>query len=152
MADIPRDDFADDAADIVDLGVTGQRPPADPDVVELRDDDEDGGLPPQAVLGEDGSVLLPLARPVSLKFRSGQAGTVREERFEELRFHPLTGADMRVIQAQKQDNIMPTAIAKSTRLHEGKMNAVYDRLDARDATAAQLVVLHFLGNGQKTGR
>ena len=143
MADIGRDE-----PDLVDLGVEGKgTPAADPNLVELRDEAEDeDALPDRAVVMEDGTIELMLLHPVTLRFKKGE--TTREESFDTLRFYPLTGADMRVIQSQAKDSLLPTAIARSTRIHEGKINAVYDRLDARDATAAQRCVLHFLGSGQ----
>lgn len=147
MADETRGAPAGAEDDVVDLTAGAGVAPAE-DVVDLPEDgEEDVGLPKEAELQEDGTILLPLAQPVTLRFRQG-GKEVRAESFESLRFHPLTGADMRVIQAQKGDSIMSTAIARSTRIHEGKMNAVYDRMDARDATACQRVVLHFLGGGR----
>jgi hypothetical protein len=152
MADIygAQDPAAAPAEDIVDLGAAPDPAPADPDVVELREDGEEEGLPPQAVEQPDGSIRLPLKYPVTLKFKTGS--TIREERFDALVFHRLNGADMRVIKAAKPEGILAVAMARSTRVHEGKMNAVYDRMDAFDTTAADLVIGHFLGAGQKTGR
>lgn len=146
MADIPRD-----GDDVVELDGDQPAAPADPDVVDLAEG-EDGaeGLPKTAVEQEDGTVLLRLAHPVRLKFKRG--GVVREEAFEELTFHRLTGADMRVI-AQAEKGLMDvTAIARSTRMDQGKMNALYDRMDAADAVSCGRVVAHFLGAGTKTGR
>lgn len=147
MADIARDGDPE----IVDLDAApAPAETLEPGVVELRDGAEEERLPRQAVERADGTIELPLQHPVTLKFKRGK--DIREETFEALVFHPLTGADMRVIMAQPPDGITPTAIARSTRIHEGKMNAVYDRLDARDAVAAQTCVMHFLGGGRPTGR
>lgn len=150
MADIYSDgEAATRADDVVDLDLPAAAAPADPDVVEL-DEGDDEGLPDHAIEQPDGTIRLPLKRPVTLKFKS--AGSIREERFEELVFHRLTGADMRVIKGAKPEHMTPVAMARSTRIHEGKMNAVYDRMDAIDTTSADLVVMHFLGGGLKISR
>jgi hypothetical protein len=146
MADIGNDHDPN----LVDLDEGKPLTETDPSVVELREAEDTVSLPRHAIERPDGTIELPLQHPVTLKFKKG--AQVREESFETLLFHPLTGADMRVITAQPPDAITPTAIARSTRIHEGKMNAVYDRLDARDAVAAQACVMHFLGGGRPTGR
>lgn len=146
MADIPRDDDK-----IVDLDGDKPATPADPDVVELTEDaDGAEGLPKTATEQEDGTVLLRLAHPVRLKFKRG--GVVREEAFEELTFHRLTGADMRAIAEAQRGLVDVTAIARSTRMDQGKLNALYDRMDAADAVNCGRVVALFLGAGTKTGR
>lgn len=146
MADIARDDDK-----IVDLDADKPAAPADPDVVELSEGaDGAEGLPKTATEQEDGTVLLRLAHPVRLKFKRG--GVVREEAFEELTFHRLTGADMRVIAQAEKGAIDATAIARSTRMDQGKANALYDRMDAADSVSCGRVVAHFLGAGTKTGR
>jgi len=123
----------------------------EPGVVELADDgDDDAKLPPQAVQRADGTICLPLRTPVTLKFKRG--ADVREETFSEFVFHALNGADMRVITARPATSMTATAIARSTRLPEGKVNAVYDRMDARDVNAAERCVMHFMDGGRPTGR
>jgi hypothetical protein len=146
MADIPRDHDQ-----IVDLDGGQPAAPADPDVVELPEG-EDGteGLPKTATEQADGTVLLRLAHPVRLKFKRG--GVVREEVFEELVFHRLNGADMRLIAQAEKGSIDVTAIARSTRMDLGKASALYDRMDAADTVSCGRVVAHFLGAGTKTGR
>lgn len=134
---------------VVDLDEPTAAAPADPGVVDL-DKDGDEGLPDHAIEQADGSVRLPLKFPVTLKFKT--RGSIREEHFAELVFHRLTGADMRVIKGAKQEHMTPVAAARSTRIHEGRMNAVYDRMDAVDTTSVDLVVMHFLGGGLKISR
>jgi hypothetical protein len=150
MADIPRDE---DRL-VVDLTeeapAAGAAAPAE-DVLVLGDEGPDG-LPVQAKRQEDGSVVLPLRHPVTLRYRRAGTDTVREETVAELRFYRLTGADMRAIAAASQDAMMPVSIARSVRIPEGKFNAIHDRMDAADVTAACLVVGHFLGGGRRTGR
>jgi hypothetical protein len=146
MADIPRDDDP-----LVDLDGATPAAPGDPDVVELAEGAEEAqGLPKAATEQADGTVRLALAHPVRLKFKRG--GVVREETFDALTFHRLTGADMRAIAEAERAMMDVTAIARSTRMDLGKMSALYDRMDAADAVACARVVAHFLGAGQRTGR
>lgn len=123
--------------------------PAEPGVVDLDAKDDGQGLPPHAVTQPDGSVLLPLAVPVRLKFRKG--GEVREEVTAELRLHRLTGADMRAISAASKEMVSVVAIARSARISEAKFAAIFDRMDMADIGAAGRVLEHFLGNGPRTG-
>lgn len=146
MADIARDDDT-----IVDLDA-GQpvAAPADPEVVELDEDAEATRLPARARQHEDGSIELPLLFPVTLKFK-GRDG-VREEHFAALRFHRLTGADIRAVSEVEGRHVQAVSFARSARMSGAKMNAIYDRLDAVDIADADRVVAHFLGAGRKTGR
>lgn len=125
--------------------------PAGADVVDIRDDADDKELPAHAIQNDDGSITLPLMRPVVLKFRR-PGGDIREERLDELVLHRLTGADMRAIASSSKGGLSTVAIARSSRMNEAKMNAWFDRMDGADAVAAGLVVGHFLGNGSQTGR
>jgi hypothetical protein len=147
-------DMAEDA-DLVDLdgGATPAAPAAElePGVISLDDDvPDDMKLPKHAIPRADGTIELPLLHPVTMKFKKG--GTVREETTERLVFHRLTGGDMRVITAKPQEKIVSTAMARSTRMVEMKMDAIYDRMDARDVDAAGRCVMHFMDGGRPTGR
>ena len=139
-----------DTIEIIDLPGELEAAPADPDVVQLAAEADTETLPKRAVRNADGTVTLTLAYPVVLKFRKGQ-GEVTEERYEQLVMHRLTGADMRAISAASRETLTTVAIARSTRLSEGKMAAVFDRMDGSDALAAGQVVSAFLGNGTTTG-
>lgn len=150
MADIGRDDD-----DVVNLdGSAPEAGPAEalePGVVSLDDDiPDDMKLPKHAIPRADGTIELPLLRPVTMKFKKG--GQVREEVTDRLVFHPLTGADMRVISAKPQEKILSTAMARSIRMVEMKADAIYDRMDARDVDAAGRCVMHFIDGGRQTGR
>jgi hypothetical protein len=126
---------------------------ADPDVVELPENDDDlKGLPKHAIVQQDGSVRLPLNTPVTLRFRKGSTGETREERLDDLHLRRLTGADMRAISAASKDAQAAVAIARSARIAEGKFGAIYDRMDAADIGAAARVLDHFFSPGPKTGR
>jgi hypothetical protein len=151
MADIARDGDPD----LVDLdgGAAPAAPTAElePGVVSLDGDiPDDMKLPKHATPRADGTIELPLLHPVTLKFKKG--GQVREETTERLVFHALTGGDMRVISSKPAEKITSTAIARSTRMAEAKMDAIYDRMDARDVNAAERCVMHFMDGGRPTGR
>ena len=122
--------------------------PADPEEVLLREDDAEDRLPAHAVSNEDGTVTLPLLFPRSVKWRT--SGATREEVYDHLVFHRLTGADLRAVNAVTGEKMAVVAIARSTRISEMKMGPLYDRLDGADATAAMQVVTSFLGTGRKT--
>lgn len=150
MADIGRDD--DDVVNL-DGGALEASPAAElePGVVSLDGDiPDDMKLPKHAIPRADGTIELPLLRPVTMKFKKG--GQVREEVTDRLVFHPLTGADLRVISAKPQEKILSTAMARSTRMVEMKVDAIYDRMDARDVDAAGRCVMHFTDGGRQTGR
>jgi hypothetical protein len=145
MADIARDDDQ-----VINLDETPGtvKPPAD--VVNLDREDDGEGLPAHAVQQDDGSVLLPLLHPVSLKFSKG--GQVREERIEQLVLHRLTGADMRALSNTGKDRVESMAIARSARMPAIKLDPIYDRMDGADVAAAGRVIAHFLGAGRTAGR
>lgn len=150
MADIARDEY-----DVVNLDEGApQAGPAEllePGVVSLDDGvPDDAKLPKHAIPREDGTIELPLLHPVTMKFK--KSGQVREETTARLVFHALTGADMRVITAKPAEKILSTAIARSTRTVEMKIDAIYDRMDARDVNAAERCVMHFMDGGRQTGR
>ena len=109
-------------------------------------------LPKHAIRNADGSVLLPLLYPVTLRFKKGSSGEVREEQFDELVMHRLTGADMRAITSGSAGTVIVIGIARSARINEGKMSALFDKMDGADANAAAQVVSFFLGSGRPTGR
>jgi hypothetical protein len=124
----------------------------DEGVVDLAEADAGDALPAHARRNADGSVTLPLNFPVTLRFRKGSSGEVREEVFEELTMHRLTGADMRAIMAADRGHGVVVSIARSARMNEGKMSALFDKMDGVDANAAGQVVGFFLGSGRTTGR
>ena len=131
-------------------------PSADPTVPTLREDDtaEEDTLPAHAVLRGDGSVLVPWLYPdqAAIRYRKVSSEEVREERFPPLVMRRLTGADMRAIGAAEERDRAVVAIARSAKIQQGKMNLLYDALDAADAAALARVVSYFLGSGPQTGR
>jgi hypothetical protein len=140
---------------VVEIDEDGAPAPVavDPDLVEIPENDDDlKGLPKHAAVQPDGSVRLPLATPVTLRFRRGSTGETREEHLAELHLRRLTGADMRAISAASKDAQAAVAIARSARIAEAKFGAIYDRMDAADIGAAARVLDHFFSPGPKTGR
>lgn len=127
--------------------------PGDPDVVTVSEDGAAAdGLPGHAIRHPDGSVELPLHWPVALKFKRPSQPEAREERFDRITFHRLTGAHMREITGADKRDAMPLTLALSARMPRAKMDAVFDRMDASDALACITVVSAFLGTGPATGR
>jgi hypothetical protein len=146
-------EHADDG--VIDLGQVNAGPQAsgaaDADVVTLGSEAE-GEMPTRAIRNPDGSITLPLLFPTSLKFRNGAGDTIREEHFAELTFNRLNGADMRAMGATSKDAVIAVGIARSTRINEGKIKAIVDKLDATDYMAATAVLGFFTDSGVKTGR
>ncbi|MBR0681909.1 hypothetical protein GXW74_15550 [Roseomonas eburnea] len=125
--------------------------PADPDVVVIDEDDDGKGLPKHAVRRRDGTIELPLSVPVTLRYRRGQDGPVREESLDRLVLHRLTGADMRAISAASKDAQITVMIARCARINEAKFGAIFDKMDGADVGFAARVVEHFLSSGPRTG-
>ncbi|MBD8554920.1 hypothetical protein IFT84_10330 [Rhizobium sp. CFBP 8762] len=122
---------------------------ADTDIVN-EDIDALDKLPDHAVRNLDGSVTLPLRFPVTIKSQKG--GKITERRFEHLVFHRLVGADQRAIAAVADEHMAPVSFARSTRLNQAIMNALFDRMDVADIASGGQVLNHFLTNGPTTGR
>lgn len=107
-------------------------------------------LPKHAVKNDDGSVTLPLYEEVTLRTRKD--GKVRERVFKDLTFHRLNGADQRAIAAAEDKDMAVVSFARSTRINQAVMNALFDKLDASDINYAGRVLNHFLSSGPRTGR
>jgi hypothetical protein len=106
-------------------------------------------LPKDAIRNADGSVTLPLNYPV--KITSRKDGKLKERVFNELVFHRLVGADQRAIAAATEEHQVVTSFARTTRLNQAIMNALFDKLDLSDVTRGGRVLNYFLNNGPKTG-
>jgi len=119
---------------------------------EVIDEDGDGldDLPKRATTNDDGSVTLPLLFKRTLTTKKD--GKIRDREFTELTFHRLAGADTRAIAAASAEMVTVVAFARSTRLNQAVMNALFDKMDAADITDAGRVLNNFLSSGRKTGR
>ncbi|RFC63603.1 hypothetical protein DYI37_11395 [Fulvimarina endophytica] len=121
----------------------------DEDVIdEDADLDPSDRLPKRAVQNSDGSVTLPLRFPRTLKTKKG--GRVRERQFTDLVFHRLTGADQRAIAAASAESQDVTAFARSTRLNQAVMNALFDKMDIADVADGGRVLNNFFASGTRT--
>jgi hypothetical protein len=63
--------------------------------------------------------------------------------FKDLTFHRLLGADQRAIAAAEDKDMAVVSFARSTRINQAVMNALFDRLDASDINYAGRVLNHF---------
>ncbi len=111
--------------------------------------DEDA-IPDRAILHEDGRITLPLVYPQTLKIQSG--GRVREEVYEALTFHRLTGADMAAIMSASKQATDRVLIERSAWLKPSIAKALYDRMDVADIVDCQKVAISFFKNGRTTGK
>lgn len=140
----------DNAAGVVDedgrIAAAAELPA---DVVD-EDVDPLDRLPAHAVTNADGTVTLPLKFPVELQIRKD--GKIRVDRYAELTFHRLTGADFRAVNAVSDDLQSVVAFGRSTRKNQAVMNALYDRMDGADIAAAGQVLNSFFATGRRTGR
>lgn len=121
-------------------------------VAEIIDEDGDprDKLPDRARQNRDGSVTLPLLYPQTLTTRKD--GTVREKHYSELTFHRLRGVDQQVIASVPDEKQIAASFARSTRLPQMVMDALYAKMDLEDIADGGRVLNHFLTSGRKTGR
>jgi hypothetical protein len=113
---------------------------------ELPDD-----FPAGAELQDDGSVILRLAYPATLKFRDS-AGHVTAETYRELHMQRFNGKRLREVQSASDGMKAAQMIASSTGLSLARATLVHDAMDATDISAVLRVGLFFIAPGRKTGR
>jgi len=136
-------DYSDD-----DLVIEEVAPASDDNVVdEVAATDESNALPKGAVRNDDGSVTLPLIKPVDLQIRD-QTGKVRTQSYDSLTFHYLTGADLRAVQSAKQGEQNIVALARATRLSSAVMNKLFDKMHVADINAGGEVLAAFLATSR----
>jgi hypothetical protein len=141
------DEGGDDAVDetVIDetkVGASAKpRAGAPADVVdedEVDDQPKKAKLPPRAIVNEDGTISLPLSEPVSYGIKT--ASGIRRETLDELVFHPLYGADLRIM-AQASDEMKgPVALARATRIATNRMVVIFDKMRERDVKAATDII------------
>ena len=107
------------------------------------DEDDDKILPKGCERNADGSVTVRLLHPRSVTTRSG-AGGVREERFDTLTFHRLTGADLNAVRATSPDTEQVVLFTRSSRVRSAVMQVLYPKLDAADIMRCGRVLNTFL--------
>jgi hypothetical protein len=142
-------DIAPNEAPLVDLDAAEAGVLPASDLVDL--DALEGGdeLPPQAKRQDDGTILLTLRLPVTLRYRKG--GQERTEEITTLLMRRLVGKDMRAV-TQAGNGAAIAAAAASAGWSGPKFDILFDQMDADDATAALEVAAHFIRSGRKTGR
>ncbi|OYV40416.1 MAG: hypothetical protein B7Z80_04635 [Rhodospirillales bacterium 20-64-7] len=99
---------------------------------------------------ENGSFILTLDYPVTLKWRSGES--VQSETYKTLHLRRLNGKHQREIRMADNDNVGAQMIACSTGLSIGRATLLHDEMDASDITAALRVIRFFTMPGRTTGR
>jgi len=145
--DLDEDDAVIDDTDVVET--EGQADAFhDDDVVDEDATDPLDKLPSHAIRNADGTITLPLYDTVRIRVRA--SGKVKEKVYDSLTFHRLTGLDTRVIGEAPENMQNIVAFARSCRLSQAVMNAVWDKLDAADITNGGRVLNHFLSSGRKT--
>ncbi len=138
--------------DMTEPGDAGDPATAGADGVVVVAEDTAVGeeLPSNAALQSDGSVILKLRYPVTMRWRRSSSDQVREETHAELHMHRLNGAAMRAIMSAGQGHAVTTGIAKSCRMQQAVFDKVYDMMDGADAAAAARVFSFFLDGGTPT--
>lgn len=114
--------------------------------------DEIATLPRGATENADRSVTVELDTPITLTIKNSKTGGQRQETYDQLKFHRLTGKDLTEISNAAPGVRDRVAFAVSARMNKAIMNALFDRLDAADIERCGRVIQYFLGSGQKTGR
>ncbi|WP_319519634.1 hypothetical protein [uncultured Martelella sp.] len=145
--DLDEDDAVVDDTEVVETDAQTEAF-ADDDIVDEDATDPLDKLPPHAIRNDDGTITLPLYETVRIKVRA--SGKVREKVYESLTFHRLTGLDTRVIGEAPENMQNIVTFARSCRLNQAVMNAVWDKLDASDIANGGRVLNHFLSSGRKT--
>lgn len=107
-------------------------------VIEDEAEDKKAKLPPQALRNADGTITLPLKRPVTLTIKN--ATGERKETVTELTFHEMSGIDLRLIAQAAPDMQTIVTMARATRMPTHRMSVLFDRMLGRDVTAAVAVV------------
>ncbi|MBB4122913.1 hypothetical protein [Martelella radicis] len=146
--DLDGDDAIVDETEVEDVAVFGDAIAADDEIVDEDATDPLDKLPSHAIRNDDGTITLPLYDTVRIKVRA--SGKIKEKVFKSLTFHRLNGADTRVI-GEAPDNMQNiVTFARSCRLNQAVMNAVWDKMDASDIANGGRVLNHFLTSGRKT--
>lgn len=117
----------------------------------VNEDDTLDELPESAVRNADGTITLTLFEPIDVIYRSSHNGE-RKETYSALTFGRLNGADIRALQAAAPAAQGAVLLARSAKVREGIMNALWDRMDGSDIAAAQEIVKLFFETGPKTRR
>lgn len=95
-------------------------------------------LPERAIRNDDGTITLPLIKPVTLTIKN--AGGQREETYDALTFREMTGLNLRMIAQAPPEKQTVVALAQATGIKQHRMDPLFDNMLARDVTAAAAVI------------
>lgn len=95
-------------------------------------------LPERAIRNDDGTITLPLLKPVSLTIKT--AAGQREETYDSLTFREMTGLNLRMIAQAPPEKQTVVALAQATGIKQHRMDPLFDNMLARDVTAAAAVI------------
>ncbi|MBW6402031.1 phage tail assembly protein [Roseomonas sp. HJA6] len=128
-------------------------PAARPGELVLPEDEQDDelGLPKDAVRLADGRIRLPLKYPRSLIVRIGAAAG-KSETYDALTMRRLNGLDRKEAQSKPEDQMTMVLAARSAGMRLDLFNALWEQMDAEDVVRVERVIGHFLGLGRRTGR
>lgn len=112
--------------------------PAASTVVDDDAEAKKATLPARAIRNDDGSITLPLIRPVTLTVKS--AAGQREETYDALTFREMTGLNLRMIAQAPPEKQTVVALAQATGIKQHRMDPLFDNMLARDVTAAAAVI------------
>lgn len=107
-------------------------------------------FPANAVAAENGSFVLTLDYPVTLKFRAGEV--VNSENYKTLHLHRLNGRRMREIRGAAPEDFQDQLFAAGLEMSLGRVKLLIDEMDQSDIAAAMVVMRFFINPGRKTGR
>jgi hypothetical protein len=122
----------------------------DADVVILNEAAGTPDLPAGATFLPDGSVRYTLSFPIAIRTRASVGAAVTNESFSELVFRRLKGPDMRKIMVAK-GRMTIVALTRSCGLSAARAAVLYDRMDAKDISAASDVVAILGGFNEMDG-
>ncbi len=110
---------------------------------EVDEADDEKILPKGCEKNADGSVTVTLLYPKTITVRSASGG-VREEKYERLTFHRLTGADLNAVRSTSPETEQIVLFTRSSRVRSAMMQALYPKLDGADIMRCGRVLNTFL--------
>jgi hypothetical protein len=127
------DDAVVDETETETSGASGAALDAAVVVEDGVEDEKKATLPKRAIRNDDGTISLPLTEPVHYKVRTARGE--ESVTLDRLTFHPLYGADLRIMAQQSDENKGPVAFARATRISTPRMKVIFDKLRERDVKA-----------------
>lgn len=125
---------------------------ADNVVVVANESDDEDPLPANAEMQADGSVILTMKFPVTMRWRRQGSDDIREEKRTTLHMYRLNGAAMRAVMSAGKGHAVTTGAAKSCRMAQQVFDKLWDMMDAADTNAIAQVFNFFLDGGTPKAR